>query len=188
MQVFLGGQVNLPLGINLNFFGSIQSGTPFNITTGTDLNGDTIYNDRPAFATASTANSIIYKTRYGTFDANPQPGEKVIPFDYATSQAGYFSEVDLGRTFKFGPRPPAPEPPAGTPAPKGPVPKPDPAYSLTFNVEADNPFNNVNPGIPVGVLSSPLFGQSISLSSPFSIGGVGSSANRTIELRCNFSF
>jgi hypothetical protein len=178
----------LPLGISFNLFNFIQSGVPFNITTGTDLNGDTIYNDRPAFATSPTANSIIYKTRYGTFDANPQPGEKVIPYNYATSPASYFTEIDLGRTFKFGPRPAIPAPPAGAPPPKTPAPKPDPAYSLSFNVEADNPLNLVNPGIPVGVLSSPLFGQSISLNSLFSIGGVGTSANRTIQLRCNFSF
>jgi len=38
------------------------------------------------------------------------------------------------------------------------------------------------------VLSSPFFGQSISLNSPFSLGGIGTSANRTITLRCNFSF
>jgi hypothetical protein len=186
-QIFLGGQFNLPLGINFNLFGTAQAGAPFNITTGTDLNGDTIYNDRPAFATSPTSNSIIYKTHYGTFDGNPQPGEKIIPFGYATAPAYYFLEFELGRTFKFGPRPAASAPPADAPVPKTPAPKPDPAYSLNFNVEVDNPLNHVNPGVPVGVLSSPLFGQSISLNSSFSFGGVGS-ANRTILLRCNFSF
>jgi hypothetical protein len=187
-QVFLGVQVNLPLGIDAGIFGSVQAGTSFNIITGTDLNGDTIYNDRPAFATSPTASSIIYKTKYGTFDANPQPGEKIIPVNYATAPAYYFLELDLGRTFKFGPRPATPAPPADAPAPKTPAPKPDPAYSLSFNVEVDNPLNHVNPGTPIGVLSSPLFGKSISLNSPFSLGGVGTSANRTIQFRCNFTF
>jgi hypothetical protein len=48
--------------------------------------------------------------------------------------------------------------------------------------------NHVNPGVPVGVLTSPLFGQSISLNSPFSPGALSTSSNRTITLHCNFSF
>ena len=185
-QFNLGAQLSLPFGITSGLFGAIQSGSPFNITTGADLNGDTIYNDRPAFATGTTVNPI--KTRYGTFDANPQPGQKIIPYDYATAPAYYYLELELGRTFKFGPRPAGPVPPAGAPASKTPAPKPDPAYSLSFNVDVNNPMNYVNPGVPVGVLSSPLFGHSISLNSPFSLGGVGTSANRTILLSCNFTF
>jgi hypothetical protein len=119
-QVFLGGQLHLPLGIDFDFFGSIQSGTPFNITTGTDLNGDTIYNDRPAFATNPTANSTIYKTRYGTFDANPQPGEKIIPFDYATSHPGYFSVAPSNSARG----PPPPRPPPAPLRPRRPLPNP----------------------------------------------------------------
>jgi hypothetical protein len=180
--------VKLPYGFGASLFGSIQTGSPFNITTGTDLNGDTIYNDRPAFATNPTANSLIYKTRFGTFDANPQPGEAVIPFDYGNSPSFYFLVAHLDRAFKIGPRPVAPAPAPGAPAAKGPTPKPDRPYSLTFAVEANNVFNHVNPGTPVGVLSSPLFGKSISLNSPFSLGGFSTSANRTVTLHCNFSF
>jgi hypothetical protein len=57
-----------------------------------------------------------------------------------------------------------------------------------FAVEANNVFNHVNPGTPVGVLTSPLFGESISLNSPFSVGGFSTSSNRTVTLHCNFSF
>ncbi len=187
-ELFAGASVRLPLGIGGSLYGSAQSGTPFNITTGTDLNGDTIYNDRPAFATNPTANSVIYKTAYGTFDANPQPGEKIVPINYGNSPGFFFLEAELERTFKFGPRPSAPPPAAGAPAPKTPVPRADAPYSLSFSVEADNVLNHVNPGTPVGVLSSPFFGKSISLNSPFSLGGIGNSANRTITLRCNFNF
>jgi len=38
------------------------------------------------------------------------------------------------------------------------------------------------------VLTSPLFGESISLNSPFSVGGFSTSSNRTVTLHCNFSF
>ena len=184
-RLFLGGFYQLPFGLNVNAFLSSSSSTPFNITTGTDLNGDTQYNDRPAFATNPTSSSILYQTKYGNFDANPQPGEKIIPINYGRGPA--FAELDfgLGRTFKFGPRPPVPSPPPGAPAPKGPIPKPDPRYSWTFGLDAQNVFNDVNAGAPVGVLSSPQFGQSISLNSPY---GGSSNANRVIMLRTFFNF
>ena len=187
-QLFSGGQFHLPYGMDMSLYTSVQNGTPFNITTGTDLNGDTIYNDRPAFATRPTAKSILYKTRFGTFDANPQPGEQIIPINYGNSPNFFFIETDLGRSFKFGPRPVAAAPALVPGAAKTAAPKPDPPYALSFSVEVNNLLNHNNPGSPVGVLSSPLFGQSISLNSPFSIGGIGTSANRTVTLRYNFSF
>jgi hypothetical protein len=90
VQIFAGTTLKLPYGFTGSLWASIQTGAPFNITTGTDLNGDTIYNDRPAFATNPTPNSQIYKTRFGTFDANPQPGEPIIPFNYGDSPNFYF--------------------------------------------------------------------------------------------------
>ena len=184
-RLFLGTFYQLPFGLNVNAFLSSSAGTPFNITTGTDLNGDTIYNDRPAFATNPTSSSILYNTKYGNLDANPQAGEKLIPFNYGKGPA--FAELDfgLGKSFKFGPRDPLPPPPPGASAPKGPLPKPDPRYSLTFGLDAQNVFNEVNAGPPVGVLTSPQFGHSISLNSPY---GGSSSANRVIMLRTFFNF
>ena len=184
-QLFASVNGQLPFGISGSLWGAISGGTPFNITTGTDLNGDTIYNDRPAFATNPPSNSIIYKTSFGNFDANPQPGEKIIPIDYGNSPNFFFLEANVSRDFKIGPRP-APTP--AEPGAKGPAPKPDRPYTLTFSAEADNLLNHNNPGVPVGVLSSPYFGRSISLSSPFSLGGISTSANRTVTLRCSFSF
>ncbi len=58
-------------------------------------------------------------------------------------------------------------------------------YSLSFTANARNVFNNVNLASPVGVLESPLFGKSNSLS-----GGFFSSAasNRSIDLQVSFNF
>jgi hypothetical protein len=187
-QFFTGADLQLPLGITGSPFFSLQSHAPFNITTGTDLNGDTIYNDRPAFATNPTANSVIYKTRFGTFDANPQPGEAIIPVNYGDGPGYVFLAVNLRKEFKLGPRPTAPPLLPGAPAPKGPAPKSDRPYSLSFAIEANNILNHVNPGPPVGVLSSPYFGQSISLNAASSLGGLSPSANRTLTLRSIFSF
>jgi hypothetical protein len=58
-------------------------------------------------------------------------------------------------------------------------------YNLTFSVNARNVLNRVNPAPPIGVLSSPNFGQSIALAGgPFS----SPAANRKIELQALFSF
>ena len=177
-QLFAGGSVQLPFGIGSNLFLSTQGGTPFNITTGTDLNGDSIYNDRPAFATAPTAGSVLYNTRFGSFDANPQPGEKTIPINYGNSPNFAFLDLSVNRTFKFGPRPAAA-------AGQKPAPKPDLPYTLVFTVDAANVLNHRNPGQPVGILSSPLFGQTTSLSNPFTS---NTAANRVVFLQMSFSF
>ena len=58
-------------------------------------------------------------------------------------------------------------------------------YNLTFSISARNLFNTFNPGNPVGNLSSPLFGQTLSVGGgPFG----SSSANRRIDLQARFSF
>jgi hypothetical protein len=58
-------------------------------------------------------------------------------------------------------------------------------YNLTFSVNARNVLNRVNLSSPIGNLSSPFFGQSISLAGgPFS----SASANRKLELQASFSF
>ncbi len=178
-QLFAGGSVQLPFGIGSNLFLSTQGGTPFNITTGTDLNGDSIYNDRPAFATAPTAGSVLYNTRFGSFDANPQPGEKIIPINYGNSPNFAFLDLSAQPYASNSARGP-PLPPADKPAPK-----PDPPYTLIFTVDAPNVLNHRNPGQPVGVLSSPLFGQSTSLNNPFSS---NTAANRVVFLQMSFSF
>ena len=53
----------------------LDSGTPFNITTGQDLNGDNQFNDRPAFATDRSTN--IVKTKYGSFTLLPSAFERI---------------------------------------------------------------------------------------------------------------
>jgi hypothetical protein len=58
-------------------------------------------------------------------------------------------------------------------------------YSLTFSANARNILNHVNPGSPVGSLSSPQFGESISLAGgPFNT----QSANRRLDFQVMFSF
>jgi len=58
-------------------------------------------------------------------------------------------------------------------------------YSLTFSAMVHNIFNNVNPGPPIGNLTSSQFGQSIALAGgPFNT----QSANRRLDFQMIFAF
>ena len=101
-RLFLGGSINsLPWGLRLNPFITANSGRPFNITIGRDLNGDTLFTERPAFATDLTRPSVRV-TPLGTFDLDPQPGQTIIPRNYGTGPTFFSVNMRLSRTFGFG--------------------------------------------------------------------------------------
>ena len=196
-RLFIGGFSSLPFHISVNPFLIFNSGVPFNITTGTDLNGDTQFNDRPAFATDLTRPSV-YKTKYGNFDAVPLPGSKIIPMNYGNGPSLFVANMRLERHFNFGPvvkdDQPEEKPADDKDAKKAddkdaknkkPVKKEIPRkYSLAVGVGSDNIFNHVNLAPPIAVLGSPLFGKSTSLATVFGNG----SANRTVNLETFFRF
>lgn len=177
-RLFLGGNLNLLWKLDADMFVQGGSGLPFNITTGTDLNGDTMYNDRPAFATDLTRASVV-KTAFGNFDTSPIAGQKIIPANYGHSPNFLFVDLSVGKTLLFGHRRPAPAA-AGKPAATG-----DKPYSFKAGVEVQNALNSVNPAPPIGVLSSPLFGKSNALISPYTPLGA---ANRVVDITLVFSF
>ena len=188
-RLFTGSDVTLPFGIIVDPFIAYLTRQPFNITTGTDLNGDTQYNDRPSFATAASPAASVYKTAFGTFNASPLPGEKIIPINYGNGPRYVYTELELRKQFRFGPLPATPAAPAAKPGPNGklpppPLPPPRP-YDLSFSAEADNVFNHTNLASPVGVLTSPEFGESLNLGSAF---GGNPNANRRISLGAFFNF
>ena len=165
-RLYLGSILNLPLRFKLDPFAIIQSNAPFNITVGRDLNGDSQFNDRPAFATDLSRPSV-YRTRWGIFDADPMPGQTIIPVNYGVGPSTVMLDMTLSRTTSFGPalEKPAPSntsPSAGKTKAKDPIAR---RYQLNLGVEAQNVFNQMNGGLPVGVLGSPLFGHSTSLTS-----------------------
>lgn len=124
-RLFSGLWYNAPrhgLGLMGGLFFRANSGTPFNITTGTDLNGDTIFNDRPAIATDPARLSVV-RTRYGSFDGQPLPGQTIVPVNFATVPGFYSLQTTLAREFHFGPRPAAAVHDPGQPAGEG---QPDP--------------------------------------------------------------
>ncbi|HWF11714.1 MAG TPA: carboxypeptidase regulatory-like domain-containing protein [Bryobacteraceae bacterium] len=144
----LEGTVKAPLGIQFSPFLVIASGQPYNLTIGSDLNGDTFTNDRPAFATDLSRPSVVI-TKFGAFDTNPMPGQALVPRNYLEASGMWNLNARVGRAFAFG-------------RPRSTASK-ERRYSLNFNVDVNNVFNNVNRGNYVGNLSSPLFGQSTGL-------------------------
>ena len=192
-RFFLGGYTRLRWGFGVNPFFVYQSSSPFNIVVGQDLNGDTQFNDRPSFATDLTRPSVVH-TPWGAFDTQPIPGQKIIPINYGKGPSLVVFNLRLVRRFNFGPiLPDEPAPQAPAPAaktrPKTPA-KPakkeiERKYTLGIALSSENVLNHPNFAQPVGVLGSPLFGQSTALQSAW---GNGGSANRTINLETWFRF
>lgn len=109
-RVMIGGQIELPGGVRLNPFIQVSSGRPYNITIGRDVNLDTVFSDRPAFADANATGAVM--TEFGAL--NPSPGlSALIPRNYG--EAPGFASVNL----RFSKTIPFKRQKAATPAPTG---------------------------------------------------------------------
>ena len=205
---FVGGTVILPkLKVNLNPFIVYSSGRPFNIVTGRDTNGDGLFTERPAFASAQTDLADFRHTSFGDFDLGPEPGQQLIPRNYGLGPSFFSVNLGISRSFAFGnvpaPANVAPKPAGaapggtGTAAPAQPAgakpaggPGPEKKYTVTFSVNIQNLLNNTNLGQPIGNLSSSRFGESFSTAGSFGFGPSGSAAagNRRIQVQVRFGF
>ena len=212
-RFLLGGNYSAPFGISISPFMVVNSGTPFNITVGQDLNGDNQFNDRPAYATSSS--SDVIDTKYGNFDLNPAADATRIPYNFQTGPGQFSTNLRVSKSIGIGPKveggagggfngppgggggrgPGGGGPPGGGLGPGGlsssggrpPMFDQQAArrYSLTFTAMGRNIFNDVNLAAPVGVLQSPLFGKSNALAGGFFS---SPSSNRSIDLQMSFNF
>jgi hypothetical protein len=114
-RAFIGGNVSLPHSFSLSPFIIINSGQPYNITTGQDNNGDSIFNDRPALAPAADCGqySTVVCTPLGAFNINPNcsnltsgetcpTGLPTLPVNYRTGPGNATFNLRLSKTFGFG--------------------------------------------------------------------------------------
>ena len=106
-RVVVGGTVSLPYAFRLNPFVILSSGQPYNVTVGQDLNGDSIFNDRPALASTATCNGFeissgLACTALGTFQLAPAAGQVPIPMNIGTGPALFTMNLRLSKTFGFG--------------------------------------------------------------------------------------
>jgi hypothetical protein len=182
----LGGSYTAPFGFRLSPFLSYRSGIPFNITTGLDSNGDTLFTDRPALATdlnrqcnfGTAANpsirSCVVRSRFGDFDLKPIAGQTIIPRNFGRGTNYLGVNLTVAKEFGIGPKNDGDD---------------ESPYKLDFSVQARNIFNHTNQGSPVGNLSSLFFGQATSSAGAFGgNGGSSTASNRRIKLSVTFSF
>ncbi len=100
-RFMLGGHISTKWGLEFNPFITASSGRPFNITTGRDNNGDTVFNDRPAFATDLTAPGVVI-TQFGAFNLNPTAADVIIPRNYGAGPSQFTINLRMSRTWGFG--------------------------------------------------------------------------------------
>lgn len=185
-QFNFGGQIDLPLGAYINPFLIFSSGYPYNITVGRDLNGDSIFNDRPAYATDLSRPTVI-PTRFGLLDTAPSPGAEVVPPNLATGRSRFTLNLRLVKAFSLGNKEITPVTQEESNQKKKSIYRAawQPMYAIRFEIIANNIFNRTNFATPIGSLSSPFFGKSIALAgSPFST----ASSTRQIIFRTVFRF
>lgn len=225
-----------------NPFLVLNTGAPFNITTGTDTNLDRQYNERPTFATLNAYCTRV-PDRCKSFDYS-STSSAIIPRNYGNGPGSVSVNLRISRTFGFGGeanRSAASQqnqkntadtakrgeggagrggpmtggmgggnvrvggPGGGGPGGGGGGPQMmmmggpgggagATKYNLTLSVNFQNLLNHANFSPPVGNLTSPSFGQSLSLAGGgfggfggFGGGGTGA-GNRKVTLSARFTF
>ncbi len=202
-QMSMIGSYSAPHAVTVALAVFAQSGTPYNLTLGSDLTGNNQFNARPTYGTCSAANPAVVATQYGCLDTDPVgQDERIVPYGAGIGPANSIFMLRASKVIGIGPRLKT----AGdnenstihasnsvqgrglsgggaaihldADAPR--------KYSLTLAGAAINVFNQVNYAPPNGVLGSRLFNQSQSLAggqfgNPFP-------GNRAILVQSTFSF
>ncbi len=213
----VGGRFGLPFKFSASPFILASSGRPFNITTGTDANGDSLFLERPTYSALNEKCQQLGLTNsFCDINGIADPNTTIIPRNYGNGPSNFTVNLRLDRTFGFGK---SPQRTAATTTPdgaQGSTPgiggggrggrggrggggggfgggnerKP---YNLTLGLNASNLLNRTNLGTPISNVNSSRFGQFNSTAGGFGGfrgggGGGSDSGNRRIELQMRFSF
>ncbi|HLK65942.1 MAG TPA: carboxypeptidase regulatory-like domain-containing protein [Bryobacteraceae bacterium] len=201
----IGGSINMKWNIRISPFVVLQSGAPFDITSGSDLYGTTLFNARPGFASASAGKPGLVLTPYGLLDPNPSPGEPLVPRNYGRGPALLTVNLRLAKTIGFGaerksasesrPAAVAGAGAAAAAASGGGIgriigtPSTSRRYNLTISMSIRNLLNHNNPGPIIGNITSPLFGMANQIAGSQNGEGFYETANnRRLELQIKFAF
>jgi hypothetical protein len=202
-RVSFGGSISARWNIRLSPFVVLQSGAPFNITSGTDTFGTSLFNARPGLATDRTKTGLV-PTSYGLLDPNPDEGETVLPRNYGRGPSQFTVNLRFSKGVGFGPE-------KGGSTSSGPAlssgqrqaaatgnlswgrllgtPSTSRKYNLIFTMSARNLLNHNNPGPIIGNITSPLFGQANQIAStPNGEGFSEAASNRRLEMQIRFTF
>ncbi|MGC1107017.1 MAG: carboxypeptidase regulatory-like domain-containing protein [Candidatus Acidiferrales bacterium] len=208
-RIFFGGSIGAPWGLRFSPFMIFSSGQPYNLTVPDDLIGSSQFNQRPAFASASSNPANVVDTPLGDFDTVPQAGETLVPINYETGPNLFTMNLRVSKTFSFGKEGRGGAAPSGFGGGGGGGGRGGGSggrgtgmvfgggpgrggqntargrYNLTFSVFGRNIFNDVNLAPPIGVIGNltgrfnGLYGQAFSS---------GTAASRVIYVQTSFSF
>jgi len=197
---FLFGNVTLPWSLSLNPFVIISSGSPFNITTGQDLNGDGVLNERPTYGALQSRCSELGLTN-SFCDIGSNDPSSILPRNYGTGPGSVLVNLRVSKNFGFGSSGTDKSGSGGHGGPGmmgggfgggrfggfgGETRKP---YNLNVGISFNNILNHPNFASPVSTLSSSRFGQTVSTGGGFGrFGGGGDGPIRRIELNMRFSW
>ena len=202
--VNINGTVNTKWDIRLSPFLNFQSGAPFDITTGSDLYGTTLFNARPGIAADPTKPGLI-PTMYGLLDPNPSPGEQILSRNFGRGPAQIWVNFRIAKTFGFGPERGGGGSGGQGGGPFGGNPTTNRRYNMSISFSARNLLNHTNPGPIIGNIASPLFGQANQMGGGGfgpglgpgggpGFGGIGfggfaeNANNRRLEMQVRFTF
>ena len=201
-RITAGGSVALRWSLRLSPYLVAQSGAPFDITSGNDLYGTTLFNSRPGFANNPTKQGLV-ATSYGLLDPQPDTTETLVPRNQGRAPALISVNLRIGKAFGFGPlkeNAAKPAPGGSVPAPLGPVtnqglrgllgsPSAGRRYNLSVSMSIRNLLNHTNPGPIVGDITSPLFGRSNQIAgAPNGEGFFETANNRRLEMQIRLTF
>jgi Carboxypeptidase regulatory-like domain len=203
----VGGSWQLPYQFSASPFIIAQSGTPYNLTTGLDPSGSSIYNERPFFSNGDSGRCRVSADFSSTQTGSLTP----VPINYCNGPANSTFNVRVSRVFGFGERTggaaansgssggnrgggsgggrggsPLAGGPGGVRGGFGPGnASSGHRYTFTLGAQAFNLFNVVPLGTPTSTLTSSRFGQYTTLAAgPFS----SATAVRRITLQASFNF
>ncbi|HEY1807740.1 MAG TPA: TonB-dependent receptor [Acidobacteriaceae bacterium] len=142
-RLFFFGNLNLPRKVELSAEMDAQSGQPYNVTTGTDNNGDGVFNDRPSYAASGGAG--VYGTKFGRLSTNTVNGD--VPRNLGTMPSLVHLDANLSRSWAVGGK------------------KSDHPRTLRLNLRSANLLNHANASAVDTVLGSPVFGQAVAAES-----------------------
>jgi hypothetical protein len=201
-RVTIGGSINLNWGVRISPFVVMQSGAPFDITTGNDPYGTTLFNARPGIATDPNKPGLI-QTSYGLLDPNPSPGERLLPRNFGRGSGQYSVNIRIAKVIGFGKERGA----GGDARPGGGSSNPLQAatgrglggligtpttsrrFNLSIGLSIRNVLNHTNPGPIIGNITSPYFGLANQIAGGQNGEGFYETANnRRLESQIKFTF
>jgi hypothetical protein len=163
-RLFINFNTPLANGVRLGINAQGSSALPYNITTGLDNNGDTVFNDRAAGVSRNSARGATQWTTNIRLNKSiglggPRTGAPGMPMPPPLPPAGGGA---MNQRVGGGPGGPG-----GGDGPQMVVMEGGAArYRLDLFVNAQNAFNNVNYNAFIGNQLSPFFGTATSASAP----------------------